>query len=48
MKTLVKAPRLLHTRVVANADHRILYLQHFRTELGAEKKERPRRGRKKK
>ena len=48
MKTLMKAPRFLHTRVVANADHRILYLQHFRTELGVEKKERPKRGRNKK
>ena len=48
MKTLVKAPRFLHTKVVANAENRILYLQHFRSELGVKKKERPRRGRKKK
>ncbi len=48
MKALLKAPRFLHTKVVANADHRILYLQHFRTELGVKKEERPRRGRRSK
>ena len=34
MKTLLKAPRHLHTKVVANKDAREGYLQHFRDELG--------------
>jgi|GEM_PF-4452382 len=38
MKTLLKAPRFLHTKVVANKEARGGYLQFFRNELGVTKK----------
>jgi hypothetical protein len=38
MRALLKAPRHLHTKVVANANARKGYFQHFRTGLGSTKK----------
>ncbi len=48
MKVLLKAPRHLHTKVVANTVAREEYLQFFRSELGATKKAAKGRGRNKK
>jgi len=38
MRTLLKAPRHLHTKVVANVNARSGYLQHFRSQLKKGKK----------
>lgn len=48
LHSLLKAPRNLFTRVAANEDARVDYLQHFRSELGATKKTTKKRGRSKK